>query len=63
MPPNAASADGDNVRIVGTPISLSDTPTTPGGPAPELGQHTEELLLEHGYSWDDIDGLRSTGAI
>jgi crotonobetainyl-CoA:carnitine CoA-transferase CaiB-like acyl-CoA transferase len=32
-------------------------------PAPEHGAHTEELLLELGYTWDDIATLRKTGAI
>ncbi len=26
--------------------------------APEFGQHTEEALLDHGYSWDDIASFR-----
>ncbi len=30
---------------------------------PELGQHTEEVLLENGYSWDDIGTLAADGAI
>ena len=30
---------------------------------PELGQHTEEVLLEIGYSWDDIADLSAAGAI
>ena len=31
--------------------------------APEHGQHTEEVLLEHGYSWDEIAALKEQGAI
>lgn len=33
------------------------------GPAPEVGQHTEEVLLEAGYSWEEISGLREAGAL
>ena len=51
------------VKMVGSPISMSDTPTRWGSEAPELGQHTEEILLEAGYSWDDIDKLREVGAL
>jgi crotonobetainyl-CoA:carnitine CoA-transferase CaiB-like acyl-CoA transferase len=32
-------------------------------PAPELGQHTEEVLLELGYSWEDIVKLREEEVI
>jgi len=32
--------------------------------APEVGQHTEEILLEVcGYDWDDINKLRDEGVI
>ena len=31
--------------------------------APQLGQHTEEILLELGYDWEDISNLRETSAI
>jgi crotonobetainyl-CoA:carnitine CoA-transferase CaiB-like acyl-CoA transferase len=57
--------DGDGRRqtIVGTPIAMSMTPTAAGGPAPELGQHTEEVLLELGYTWEDISMLRLAGAV
>lgn len=48
--------------VVGTPIRMSATPLSPGVVAPELGQHTEEVLLEHGFTWDDIESLRSEGA-
>lgn len=51
------------IAAVGNPVALSDTPAEPGDVAPELGQHTEEVLLEAGYTWDDIAGLRKAGAI
>ncbi|MFV0260534.1 MAG: CaiB/BaiF CoA transferase family protein [Acidimicrobiales bacterium] len=50
-------------RIIGNPIRMSHTPTVPGVVAPELGQHTEEILLEAGYDWDDISRFRDAGAI
>jgi crotonobetainyl-CoA:carnitine CoA-transferase CaiB-like acyl-CoA transferase len=49
-------------HMVGSPVRFSDTPATPSAVAPELGQHTEEVLLEIGYSWDDIEQLRAQGA-
>ena len=48
-------------RVVGIPVELSATPGAVQGPAPELGQHTEEVLLELGYTWDDIERLREAG--
>lgn len=50
------------VSVVGNPIRLSLTPTEPAVIAPHLGQHTEEVLLEAGFSWNDIEQLRSDGA-
>lgn len=49
--------------IVAPPVSLSLTPATIRRPAPEFGQHTEEVLLEAGYSWEEIARLREQGAI
>ena len=42
------------VRVVGNPITLSETPLNTTTPPPELGQHSEEILLEAGFSWEDI---------
>ncbi|HLZ70049.1 MAG TPA: CoA transferase [Dehalococcoidia bacterium] len=49
-------------RIVGTPVRFSDTPSRPGTAAPELGQHTEAVLLDAGFTWDEIAALREEGA-
>ncbi|MGI9604455.1 MAG: CaiB/BaiF CoA transferase family protein [Acidimicrobiales bacterium] len=51
------------VVMPGTPLRLSDTPAVPGELAPELGQHTEEVLLEMGYEWDDIAAMRQSAVI
>jgi crotonobetainyl-CoA:carnitine CoA-transferase CaiB-like acyl-CoA transferase len=49
------------IRVVGSPLTLSATPVRPAGPPPELGQHTEEVLLELGYAWEEIEALRDGG--
>ena len=44
--------------MVGFPWSFSDTPASCQSPAPELGQHTEQILLELGLSDVEIGELR-----
>jgi crotonobetainyl-CoA:carnitine CoA-transferase CaiB-like acyl-CoA transferase len=51
------------LRMVATPVQLSKTPVELRSAAPELGQHTEDVLLAAGYSWDEIEALRADGAI
>jgi formyl-CoA transferase len=51
------------VRMVATPVDFYGTPWAPQGPVPELGQHTEEVLLELGYEWEQIAALKEKGAI
>lgn len=50
------------VSMVGSPIAMSDTPTRWGTEVQELGQETEMVLLEAGFTWDDIEDLRQRGA-
>ncbi|MEE9202652.1 MAG: CoA transferase [Dehalococcoidia bacterium] len=46
------------------PINFSQTPVSFSLPAPELGQHTEEVLTEVcGYSWEEAAQLRDEGII
>ena len=55
--------DGRTKQVVGSPIRMSGTPTEPSVAAPELGQHTEEILLELGYTWEQIGELRDLQSI
>jgi crotonobetainyl-CoA:carnitine CoA-transferase CaiB-like acyl-CoA transferase len=51
------------LRTTGVPIHLSGTPPPAVRPAPELGQHTEEVLLDLGFDWDTIEVLRRDNVI
>ena len=51
------------IELIGHPVKLSETPATIRMPAPEFSQHTEEVLLEHGYTWEDIAQLKEQGVI
>lgn len=47
------------VRARGSPVEFSKTPANIKVDAPELGQHTEEILNETlGYTWEEINELR-----
>lgn len=47
---------------VGNPIKMSDSPTEVRR-SPLLGEHTEEVLAELGYTKEQVSALRSEGAI
>lgn len=51
------------VRHLGMPIKLSETPAKFRSFAPLIGQHTEEILQGLGYSEQQIEELRKSGAI
>ena len=50
-------------RLLTPPLEFSRTPLTPRGPAPRLGEHTDETLAEAGYSAETIAKLRADGII
>ncbi|GBG35692.1 formyl-CoA transferase [Mycobacterium montefiorense] len=49
-------------KTVGSPLRLSDSPVDVVRP-PLLGEHTQEICLELGYSPDQLQRLRSAGVI
>jgi crotonobetainyl-CoA:carnitine CoA-transferase CaiB-like acyl-CoA transferase len=51
------------VKAIGLPIKFSDTPGGVRRAAPVFGQHTREVLREHGYSDPEIDQMAANGAI
>jgi len=51
------------LRTLSCPVHLSDTPASYRLPPPLLGQHTDQILGELGYSPEEISRLRQAGAV
>ena len=60
VPTPVAEGEAD---MAASPADFQGTPWKPAAMSPEFGQHTEEILLELGYGWEDIAALRESGAI
>ena len=52
-----------DIRVVNQAVGLSRTPATMASATPEIGQHTDEVLAEAGYSAGEIAALRNGKAI
>lgn len=54
--------NGKPVKSVASPFKLEGTPADVRRPAPELGQHTHEILVEAGFTQAELDALKQAGA-
>lgn len=53
----ADQMEGAPSHLVAAPVQFDETPSDLQA-APELGQHTEDILLGLGYDWDQIGALK-----
>ena len=53
---------GGKYRVVVEPLKLSASPLIFSRPAPNLGEHTQEVLAELGYGRAEVDALMGAGA-
>ncbi|MEA1959943.1 MAG: CoA transferase [Bacillota bacterium] len=62
---NAPNINGSGIdlRVPGVPIKLSDTPGKAELCFPQLGEHTDPLLLKMGYTQEEINNFRNQGII
>jgi len=51
------------IRLITSPVIFGDNTSSLRMPAPELGQHTEEILLDLGYTWGDLEQMKSARII
>jgi crotonobetainyl-CoA:carnitine CoA-transferase CaiB-like acyl-CoA transferase len=51
------------VKTIGLPVKFSETPGSVRRPAPLFGQHTREVLREHGFSDAEIDEMAARDAV
>jgi crotonobetainyl-CoA:carnitine CoA-transferase CaiB-like acyl-CoA transferase len=54
--------DGRSTKFVTAPVQF-DEEAVQLAPAPALGQHTEEVLLDLGIDWPELAELKDDGAI
>jgi crotonobetainyl-CoA:carnitine CoA-transferase CaiB-like acyl-CoA transferase len=60
--PTVTGPEGDEVALVASPAQF-DEAAVEVERAPEHGEHTELVLLDVGYDWDDLAAMKESGAI
>jgi crotonobetainyl-CoA:carnitine CoA-transferase CaiB-like acyl-CoA transferase len=60
--PRIHRSDGTDYDLVANPVQMNET-ADELRPAPEHGQHTEEILLELGFDWEAITAYKDAGAV
>ncbi len=50
-------------KTLGMPVKFSETPAGPRRGAPLLGEHSREVLMEHGFSTAEIDLMLKNGGV
>ena len=51
------------LKMLGSPLKLSAQPTSIRRPPPVLGEHTDEILAEAGYTTEQVTELREAGVV
>jgi crotonobetainyl-CoA:carnitine CoA-transferase CaiB-like acyl-CoA transferase len=59
----SARSDGSKLGLVGQAFTLSRTPSKIAARPPDIGEHTDEILREFGFSADEIKALRDAKAV
>ena len=55
--------DAGGLKLIASPVRLSDTPVAEPTAPPRFGQHTDEVLRGLAYSGADIERLRAGGVV
>jgi len=55
--PTVTLPDGDTYRTIGVPFEIAGAEVLPRGPAPQIGEHTADVLKERGFTDDEVAAL------
>ncbi len=55
--------EAGDIRVIGVPIRFSETPGTIRLAPPRVGEHTDAILSDLGYTPEQIKTLRAEGVI